>query len=354
MPKNVDKPYGAGYDLEGVRKSSLSESSIGIKVADGSFYPVLEEDFRGRKRLILTTVRDNQTAVQIDLYRGEGREVDTAEYIGSLIIENLQPLPKGDPDIEVVLGVDEAGSLNAVASDCVSGEKQSLSVSLESLSPDKIYEIPEFAFDRDSMETEDLPADLQEPPDPGTTAVRPQSAEVAEGVEDTAGADLEEELIAGESYPVGARDSRREYLERRKRNPLLLALFILLALLLIAGVTYLVYRSFGSPQSPVLQGEGTRAPATAETAPVESQTAPVQPVPAVAKPVPAAAADVPFPALELETEGVWYKIVWGDTLWDLSATFYRTPWLYQKLARANAIHDPDLIIAGTLLYIPKK
>ena len=51
----------------------MAGSTIGIKIADGSYYPVLAEGFTGTKRLTLTTVKDDQDRVQIDLYRGEGQ-----------------------------------------------------------------------------------------------------------------------------------------------------------------------------------------------------------------------------------------------------------------------------------------
>ena len=45
--------------------------SIGIKLADGTFYPILEEGVPAKKRMELTTVKDNQETVQVDLYRSE-------------------------------------------------------------------------------------------------------------------------------------------------------------------------------------------------------------------------------------------------------------------------------------------
>jgi len=51
---------------------------------------------------------------------------------------------------------------------------------------------------------------------------------------------------------------------------------------------------------------------------------------------------------------VRYKIKWGDTLWDLSETYYKTPWLYKKIADYNKIKNPNLIIAGTYIDIPPK
>ena len=54
------------------------------------------------------------------------------------------------------------------------------------------------------------------------------------------------------------------------------------------------------------------------------------------------------------TEVISYKIKWGDTLWDISKTYYKTPWQYQFLADYNNIQNPDLIIAGKNLDIPPK
>ena len=47
-----------------------------------------------------------------------------------------------------------------------------------------------------------------------------------------------------------------------------------------------------------------------------------------------------------------YKIKWGDTLWDISNTYYRSPWKYKKIASFNKISNPDYIISGTTITIP--
>ena len=60
-------------------------SSIGIKLADGSFYPVLEGDSVQKKRLVLTTVRDNQRSMQINLFRDSEPDKEL-QYVDSLII----------------------------------------------------------------------------------------------------------------------------------------------------------------------------------------------------------------------------------------------------------------------------
>ena len=75
----------------------MAGSTIGIKIADGSYYPVLEERFTGTKRLTLTTVKDGQDRVQIDLYRGEGNTLDHAQYVGSLVIESIPRRRRANP-----------------------------------------------------------------------------------------------------------------------------------------------------------------------------------------------------------------------------------------------------------------
>ena len=53
-----------------------------------------------------------------------------------------------------------------------------------------------------------------------------------------------------------------------------------------------------------------------------------------------------------KSKDVEYHIRWGDTLWDLSESYYKTPWKYPKIADYNHIKNPDLIISGTDILIP--
>jgi nucleoid-associated protein YgaU len=51
--------------------------------------------------------------------------------------------------------------------------------------------------------------------------------------------------------------------------------------------------------------------------------------------------------------GVTYRIKRGDTLWDIASTYYRNPWRYPRIAKANNIKDPDFILAGARIFIPE-
>jgi hypothetical protein len=79
---------------------------IGIKLADGSFYPVLEEGVANTKRLTLTTARDNQETVHVVLVRGRpGATGGELTFIRELFLSGLDPVPGGMPDIELELSL---------------------------------------------------------------------------------------------------------------------------------------------------------------------------------------------------------------------------------------------------------
>jgi Hsp70 protein/LysM domain len=305
--------------------SSLSETNtatIGIKIANGSYYPILQEGQVSRKRLVLTTVKDDQESVQIDLYKGAGDEIEDAVYIGSLVIEDIESAAAGEPEIELTLGLDGEGNLSATAGDNSTGDTQSLSVSMESLDEQGIYDIPEFDIDESFA------------PDPVITP--------------------EEESRLNDEY------EDREEEPPRRRNPLLLLAFLLFGIAVIVLLAFLLPRILKGPEVPPLQAQNQTGPAVvaapepAPEAPAAVAEEPVAEPPAAIpeKPLPAAVTENPATPSPLPDGGVWYQLQWGDTLWDLSSSFYRDPFRYGQIAAENGIRNPDLIFAGRDIYIP--
>ena len=126
---------------------------IGVKLANGEFYPIFEETTPAKKKLVVTTVNDNQPNVQIDLYRGEpGFPVDDTSYIGSLLVNDIARAPKGVPDIELDVTLKDDMTLEAFAQDKVSGGQSKFSITLTELPTEHIHEVPQF----DIQETETL------------------------------------------------------------------------------------------------------------------------------------------------------------------------------------------------------
>ena len=358
-------------------------SAIGIKIANGEFYSILEENAPVKKRLVLTTAHDNQQSVHINLYKSETATMQNALHIGSLLIDHLKPAPKGEPSIEIIITSNGYGEIAADVVDLDSAsETRHLQVSLNTpadSSPD---------MDAD-FEVEDVMPDL--------------------------------------TPPAGLYVSEME-----KKFPWLIVLGSLIGLLIILFLLwFFLLRGKGNRETPpdvlsaveLPQPEPTPSPPLVAIAPpspvLTPEPATTEPEPvveseplvaSVAEPEPAAeseplATDIaelePFMPIEEVTEepkqtaavvplieapvqapeppleevprsrpappvasykvpttippsGAPYRIRWGDTLWDISEAFYRNPWLYPRIVRFNRIRNPDLIVSGTTIRIPPR
>lgn len=429
----------------------MNNSTIGIKIADGTYRPIIEGESLKKKRLVLTTVHDEQGSVQIDLFLGTGDEFSDPRYVGSLVIEDLMPSGKGEPEIELVVGVDEDGNLNAVAGEIGSGEKQSLSVSLESLD-DEGFEAPNFDLDDKDFDVSDFgdipdfeESSLSDGPVFDDEPVFEEESELGEGslldaamnldgdtefgdltvpedddefgglpsFDDTAleettfdeapsfdeeaessaqtvfeeeGSDefgdfpaftgepeleesFEDEGFSSSGIDSGFPEQEEEPpVNKKRKNPVAIAAIIIIILLLLAIGAFMLIRGRSHDNVPPLVADNavTADDTSAEPEPEPEPVKAPEPEPSaevpepVAEPVAEPAAES-APAAVSTTEvpaagrggGVWYRLKWGDTLWNLSKSFYRTPWLYGLIAVENDIKNPDVIYAGTDLFIPE-
>jgi hypothetical protein len=340
-------------------------ASIGIKIANGEFYPILSESKPARKRMVLTTVHDGQRSVQIDLYKSETKTMFDAQYIGSLIIEKLKLKKKGDPSVELVLMQNESGEISAEAKDIdnpKTSEGARLSIALNS-------------FDK---EHDDISHDLVLEREPAAVNFHSQSGLDRCAVPKKSGGKF---IIA-----------------------LLIAAGILLVLIgffvswMLFGVfsekgsvlrplphkAHIVLPESAGPFSDGLSDAGTPPPSPAAAVPspaadvppavpVVEQTPsqitvieipPASPPPVISAP-PKNVSDAPHnkPAAPVRSQktpsvipkkGIVYKVRWGDTLWDISYAFYRSPRHYKFLARYNGIKNPNRITSGMAIRIPPR
>jgi hypothetical protein len=324
-------------------------ATIGIKIANGEFYSIVEENSTVKKRLILTTVHDKQRSVQIDLYKSFTRTMADALYIGSLVVENISPKPKGDPSIELVISSNKNGEIVADAIDMdtsTKGEHQILSVSLKSLDDDnREYEIPDF------------------------------------------------ELEQHEGPPTGLYErTEAKQKDEPKKFPILIV--ILAGVFIILVLLILWYLALGGKETlsasssknrntveapvnkPTVDKPASEKPVVPDQTPAKQEPViqkpqdPVQTTPPLVIQAPPAKTNPPAQAVNrartpapvlsykvpatIPANGAPYKIRWGDTLWDISEAFYRNPWLYHRIAKFNNIKNPNLIISGTTIRIPPR
>ena len=377
-------------------------STIGIKIANGEFYSILDENLQVKKRMVLTTAHNNQQSVQIDLYKSYTRTMADALYMGTLVVEKIKPRPKGEPSIELIITSSKNGNITADAVDLDASHKgihQTLNVSLKSLEEDnRDYEIPDFELEQNT------------PPPSGLY-------EKASGIK----AD-----------------------DEKQRFPWLAVICIILVItaialaiwfFLIRGITIDIpiprfrttteatqippapqpsapppaapvpqtstpppaappVASAPPPAAPVPQTSAPppsaaqatpvpQAPSVPQATPVPQAPVPVQPAAPPPAPVSQPVTPAPPPVIQAPTapsqraapvnrtrpvppvasyrvpsviprEGVQYRIRYGDTLWDIAEAFYRNPWLYPRIARFNNIRNPDFIISGTTIRVPPR
>jgi len=361
--------------------------TIGIKIANGNFFPILEESRPAKKRLVLTTAHDRQGSVQVDLFRSISKSMLDAQYIGSLVIEDIRPRPKEEPSIEMDISIDGEGNITAEAFDMEASpdsDHHVLSVSLRTMdaltSPD---DFPDFDVEgarparmrrgegskkrkfpwgiliaaillallgiaalwlfmlggREMLRPAEgrpaaeaaapPPAALPPPPEPPPPASAPPEAAPPALAGDPAAARPPAGAPALAGDPGAAQIPAGEAEQ-------------------------------AAPESPAAQPETVAMPASPPPPPV-AISPPVIQAPAAPPPPPRPAARgsrPPAPVLAhrvpavIPPNGVVYQIRWGDTLWDISAAFYRDPLLYPRIARHNSIRNPNLILAGFNVRIP--
>lgn len=270
--------------------------------------------------MVLTTCRDDQDRVDIQFFR-TGVDGQADEALGTL---SLGDLPAGDHhsrDLQLDLELDEDNTLRATVLEPVSGNSGSLAMSLDGarLSDigyvDEPYHVPESLSDSDLFMERD--------------------------------------------------EAIQENTRRRETGVVALAVLLLL-LLLAAGAVLLVWWLRRAPAledpGPVEAPAAVTAPAPADgVQPQEEQRDPApQVVPDPPEEPPAAPAEAqlppaapPAPPDAVDTD-IAYRILRGDTLWDISTRFYGTPWRFPDIARYNRIRNPDLIFAEDNIVIPAK
>lgn len=461
--------------------------TIGIKLADGSFYPIMQEGSAEKKQLSLTTVKDNQTTVQVDLYRSESGTMEDAEYVDTLEIKHLKKHPNGEPDFSLYISLDENNELKAELHDPETGKASSSDVTLvlkpqedlnqpsditlaeldESLSNPQVQEsfdsdedlsfdpnslnvdsiveeetsestepvmddldfstedfsIPEESDNSDSAKTAAIatgtgllgataamalthkddnseepvseePAmdeplveesfDVSEPAMvepaedtfevPETTETSEETFDIPE-TEETSDSEISDDLfndfdetnsmaattassgldfsdILDEETKEGhaSESSDTETIRKKTKTPVIICIICAIICILAVILTLFVIPSKYNLVNNCAENteEASVKPAEKETEKPNYEAKENEIVVAPAEEIVPEVPKKPAP----ESKNITYKIKWGDTLWDISKTYYKNPWKYHKIAKFNGIKNPDHIISGTKIVIP--
>lgn len=285
--------------------------SIGIKLYDGSFVPIINENEVKSKKVILTTVRDNQKKAIIELYEGTSDKCINNEYLGKLVISIDRSTKKGEPGIEVHLRLDENGMLYAKAWDAESGQESAIKI--EHSKKKRIF--PETLSD---LEITQL--------DQGDTKKI-------------------------DNYTNGSSALLTDYEKGKGISDILkIILVILIVLILLALLGFGVYMLYDK----VIKNFIANIPkSTTTTTTVVTTTSTT-----IKKAVTTTTTIKEVKKEEIKgrknLEGKKHYVRWGDNLWNICKKYYKDPWYYPALAEANEIKNPRLIYAGTYIIIPPK
>jgi len=286
--------------------------SIGIKLYDGSFVPIINENEIKSKKVILTTVRDNQKKAIIELYEGTSDKCINNEYLGKLVISIDRPTKKGEPGIEVHLRLDENGMLYAKAWDAESGQESAIKI--EHSSRKRIF--PETLSD---LEITQL--------DQGETK-------------------------RIDNYTNGASALLTDYEKSSGfMNVLKIILIVLIVLIILALIGVGAYFSYNKIKNFI----SNLKKLTTTTTTIQSTTSTILSKTTTTT-TPKTTTTIKKEEIKgiRRLEGKKHYIRWGDNLWNICKKYYKDPWYYPALAEANDIKNPRLIYAGTYIIIPPK
>lgn len=415
---------------------------IGIKLADGAFFPILEEGQPDKKKINLTTVKDNQTTVQVSLYASDNSSMEDAILIDNLKINKLDRQPNGQPDINLSLSLDKNDKIEATLKDEATKEEASISANLREalLASDKNpgtgkgllgaaeeiklkSELDDISFDLPDFSEGPAPEAETVVDVPAARAKKEAAPETAvdtdSGAEDFTLPDFDQENVpvdqsldlpdfnmpdfdepgaASSDEPLKFDDDFKEPTfdddpifeddkskspsssdldfnslydeddidsdQKKTRLPVLIclvcAVICILAVLLLFVIPsrFNVFNSNSEKKTEIVKEEPAPLPPPTQKEEQLAQPEPVAPAAKENEIVVVEEAEIVVPDLpkveEKKPKVITYKIKWGDTLWDISAAYYKNPWRYKKIAWYNGIKNPNHIVAGTTIKIPEE
>jgi molecular chaperone DnaK len=87
--------------------------SIGVEVAGGVYVKMIPAGTTSpcRRTMRFSTHSDNQKKVEIKVYQGERALAKDNVHVTTAVIDNLPPMPKGFPQIELTIEIDAVGTI---------------------------------------------------------------------------------------------------------------------------------------------------------------------------------------------------------------------------------------------------